>query len=259
MSEITPAWQARRLLRAARSATLASSAEGQPFASLVTPATTADLGLLLLLSDLSEHTRHLRADPRCALLVCGDAEGPNPQTAPRLTVTGLAERVADPALKPRYLAVHPYAAERVADPALKARYLAVHPYAALYADFGDFAIWRVRPMGGLLVGGFARATRLRGSELAPDAAAVAAIEAAAAGIMGHCNDDHPDALAAIAGGDGPWRMVGVDVDGCDLSDGEATRHIAWPEQVADPGGVRAALVAVTRAARAAKAAGSNGG
>ncbi|MBN8900953.1 MAG: pyridoxamine 5'-phosphate oxidase family protein, partial [Rhodospirillales bacterium] len=70
MSEITPAWQARRLLRAARSATLASSAEGQPFASLVTPATTADLGLLLLLSDLSEHTRHLRADPRCALLVC---------------------------------------------------------------------------------------------------------------------------------------------------------------------------------------------
>ncbi|MBN8873027.1 MAG: pyridoxamine 5'-phosphate oxidase family protein [Rhodospirillales bacterium] len=239
MSEITPAWQARRLLRAARSATLASSAEGQPFASLVTPATTADLGLLLLLSDLSEHTRHLRADPRCALLVCGDAEGPNPQTAPRLTVTGLAERVADPALKPRYLAVH--------------------PYAALYAEFGDFAIWRVRPMGGLLVGGFARATRLRGSELAPDAAAVAAIEAAAAGIMGHCNDDHPDALAAIAGGDGPWRMVGVDVDGCDLSDGEATRRIAWPEPVADPGGVRAALVALTRAARAAKAAGSNGG
>ena len=235
MSETSPAWQARLLLRAARSASLASSADGQPFASLVTPATTGDLGLLLLLSDLSEHTRHLRADPRCALLACGAAEEANPQTAPRVTVTGVAERVADPALK--------------------ARYLAVHPYAALYADFGDFAIWRVRPMGGLLVGGFARATRLRGSELAPDPAAVAAIEAAASSIMGHCNDDHSDALAAIAGAAGPWRMVGVDVDGCDLSDGEVSRRIAWPAPVADPSGVRAALVGLTRAARA----GASGG
>jgi putative heme iron utilization protein len=65
----SPVWQARKLLRAARAGTLASSAQGQPFASLVTPACAPDLSVLLLLSDLSEHTRHLRADPRCSLLV----------------------------------------------------------------------------------------------------------------------------------------------------------------------------------------------
>ena len=72
----------------------------------------------------------------------------------------------------------------------------MHPYAAMYAEFGDFSLWRIRPLGGLYVGGFARAARLRAADLAPDAAAVAAIEAAEAGIMAHCNDDHPDALAA---------------------------------------------------------------
>ena len=139
--EDAPAWAARKLLRAARSGTLATSLAGQPFASLVTPATAPDLALLLLLSSLSEHTRHLRAEPRCSVLVVGAPTGANPQTAPRATVTGLAEAVDDPGLK--------------------ARYLAVHPYASLYADFGDFALWRIRPMGGLYVGGFARAARLR--------------------------------------------------------------------------------------------------
>src|ERR1700684_1125366 len=104
------AFEARKLLRASRSGTLATAADGgQPFASLVTPASAPDFSPLLLLSNLSEHTRHLRAEPRCSLLVCGAAEGANPQTAPRLTVTGIAETVTDPALKPRYLAVHPYA------------------------------------------------------------------------------------------------------------------------------------------------------
>ena len=98
---------------------------------------------------------------------------------PRITVTGVAEIIDDRALK--------------------ARYLAVHPYASLYADFGDFATWRVTPGGGLLVGGFARATRLKAAELTPDADAVAAILAAEPGVLAHCNRDHADALAAIAG------------------------------------------------------------
>ncbi len=228
-----PGWSARRLLRAARAGTLASSAAGQPFASLVTPATTPALDLLLLLSDLSEHTRHLRADPRCAVLVTGAAEGANPQTAPRVTVTGLAEP-AD-------------------DAVLRARYLAVHPYAALYAGFGDFHLWRIVPKGALFVGGFARAQRLRSADLVPDAAAVAAILGAEAEITGHCNADHEDAVAAIgaraSGIAGPWRMVAADVDGCDLVLEERPLRVAWPAPVSTPAEVRTALIRLARAAR----------
>ena len=230
MSDPSPAWEARRLLRAARVGTLASVADGQPFASLVTPACAPDLSLLLLLSDLSEHTRHLRAEPRCSVLVTGPPVGANPQTAPRASVTGLAERIVDVALK--------------------ARYLAVHPYAAIYADFGDFSLWRIQPLGGLYVGGFARAARLRAADLAPEPASVAAIEAAATGIIAHCNDDHPDALAAIAGSSGDWRMVTVDVDGCDLAQGEQVIRIHWSAPVSDAGGVRRELIRLAREARA---------
>ncbi len=223
-------FEARCLLRAAAAATLATAAEGQPFASLVTPGTAPDGAPLLLLSSLSEHTRQLRAEPRCALLVSGAPESVNPQTAPRVTLTGLAEPVPE---------------EEV--PALKARWLARHPYAAMYADFGDFALWRIRPGGALLVGGFARAHRIRLADLKPAAEAVAAIEAAAAGIIGHVNADHADAVAAIAtgllgGAPGDWRMVTVDVDGADLAAGEEVRRLAWSAPVADPGRVRAELV-----------------
>lgn len=230
---VEPAWAARRLLRAARVGTLATAVAGQPYAALVTPATAPDLSPLLLLSMLSEHTRQLRAEPRCALLVAGESEAANPQTAPRVTLTGLAEPAGDKLLE--------------------ARFVAIHPYAALYADFADFALWRVRPVAAMFVGGFARAVRLRAADLLPDPAAVAAIAAAAASIMAHCNDDHPDALAAIAGAAGgagdAWRMAAVDLDGCDLVSGETVLRIAWSAPVADPGGVRAELVRLARQAR----------
>ena len=225
----TPPWQARCLLRAARSGCLATSTAGQPFASLTTPACMPDGSLLLLLSTLSEHTRHLMADPRCSVMVSGVAETPNPQTTPRVTVTGIAEVVNEPALK--------------------ARYLAIHPYASLYADFGDFATWRVTLAAGLLVGGFARAFRLKAADLVPEAEAVATIGAAEAGILSHCNQDHSQALAAIAAKAGDWRMVTADVDGFDLACGERVIRFPWSAPVKNAGDVRRELVQLAKQGR----------
>jgi putative heme iron utilization protein len=168
-------------------------------------------------------------------MVTGAAETANPQTAPRVTVTGLAE--PEP------------------DPALKARWLALHPYAALYADFGDFSLWRLRPVAALFVGGFARATRLKARDLLPEAAAFAAIAAAEAEIIGHCNTGHADAMAAIGtaatGQAGPWSMVAADLDGADLALGERVIRVAWRAPVADANGLRAELIRLAHAARAA--------
>ena len=226
--DVSPATQARRLLRAARRGALATSVDGQPFVSLVTPATAPDGSILLLLSELSEHTRQLRAEPRCALMVEGTATTANAQTAPRLTVTGLA-------------APEP-------DAGLKARWVALHPYAGFYAGFGDFSLWRVRPGGGLFIGGFASAHRVKRAELLGSEVGVAAIGAAEAGIIAHCNGDHPEAMEAIGGGAG-WRMAACDVDGFDLVRGDAVRRVEWPSVVDGPGAVRAALIHLAGAAK----------
>src|SRR5437879_12351747 len=59
----------RALLAAERHAvlaTLSASRDGWPFASVAPYALSADGEPLLLLSDLAEHTRNVRADPRAS-------------------------------------------------------------------------------------------------------------------------------------------------------------------------------------------------
>ncbi len=215
----------RSLARAAQVASLASvSATGQPFVSLVTPAFAADFTALLLLSGLAEHTRHLRAEPRCALLLTGAANGPNPQTTPRLTLIGRAAPIADEALR--------------------ARYLARHPYAALYAGFGDFALWRLVAEEAHYVGGFGLARRVAASKLRPDPAAVAALDAAAPALIA-------EAEAVLrAGGDEGASIVALDPDGCDLARGETVHRHAFPAPVTSVEAAHTALIALARAASA---------
>jgi putative heme iron utilization protein len=225
-------FSARCLLRAARSGVLATVAGEQPFASLVTPAVLPDGSVLMLLSSLAAHTRHLMAAPRCALMVTGTGENANPQTAPRVTITGAAEQQLDPALRQ-------YWVQR-------------HPYAAFYADFPDFAIWRLVPEAAHYVGGFAMARVLAAESLLPQAAQVAAIEQAAGSIIGHCNADLLDALNLLArtqGHTGEWRMIGVDVDGFDAVQDDTVLRITFDAPVENAAGVRAALVRMLKAAR----------
>jgi heme iron utilization protein len=106
------------------------------------------------------------------------------------------------------------------------------------------------------VGGFARATRLRAAQFLPDPAEVATIAAAEADILGHVNADHADAVAAIAtgllgGAPGAWRLSAVDVDGLDVTLGEAVLRLAFDAPARDADSVRAALIRAARAGRAA--------
>ena len=233
--EMHPRDAARLLRRSAIAGALATVTGGQPVATLVTPAPAPDGSLLILLSGLSDHTAHLTAEPRCSLLLqaallqASPGPDPNPAAHARLTLIGIAA----PEL----------------DPVLKQRWIARHPYAAFYADLGDFRLWRIRPSAGQYIGGFGSATRLTGADLTPDPVAVAAIAAAEPAILDHCNTDHADAMArlagrpAIAGGE-PWRMTACDVDGCDLTAGHTVIRIPWPAPADSPAAIRSALVKI---------------
>ncbi|MDB5649626.1 MAG: pyridoxamine 5-phosphate oxidase, partial [Hyphomicrobiales bacterium] len=80
--------EARRLLRSIRAGALGTlDPEGGPFTSLVNVATDTDGSPLLLMSQLSAHTRHLAADGRVSLLLAEVGKG-DPLAHPRLTLTG---------------------------------------------------------------------------------------------------------------------------------------------------------------------------
>ncbi len=221
----------RRVIRACRKATLATllaDPAGAPYASLVTVAVDHDLAPILLLSGLADHTRNLAADPRVSLLFDGTAGHANPQTGPRATLMGVAERSTDPRLR--------------------ARFLAHHPAAAQYAGFGDFGVYRVRPDRAHFVGGFARAVWFE-APFGLDGAAAAALAEAEGGILAHMNADHADALGRMAGKLGGeaepgWRMIGIDPDGCDLARGDVVLRQPFERPLDGPAAAPTVLAAL---------------
>ncbi len=231
------AFAARCLMRAAKWATLAttrieSDGTTQPFASLVTPAVAPDGGVLMLLSSLAEHTRHLTAAPRCALIFVGKPENANWQTAPRVTVIGQAHALVDRRAKDFWIGRH--------------------PYARLYAEFTDFSLFRLIPDEALYVGGFAQAARVPGAALLPDGAALVSVVAAADALIADCNQAHQEALARVAhaaGASGTWRLLGIDTDGIDLAQDDVALRVPFEAPVADGA---AALEAVLRLAETAQ-------
>jgi putative heme iron utilization protein len=223
-------------VRAGALATLAPS--GFPFSSLVAVASDPAGAPILLLSSLSAHTQHLLADQRASILLARSGKG-DPLAHPRISLVGRMVR-AEPG------------PEREA---LKARFLARNPKSALYADFGDFAFWRMAVESVHLNGGFAKAATYEWPEVAVDLAGAQSLIEIEAGALEHLNNDHADALALYAeklAGEpaARWRATGLDPEGLDLAAGDLSARISFDEPVRDPAQLRALLAALANKARA---------
>ncbi|WP_309083298.1 DUF2470 domain-containing protein [Chelativorans sp.] len=230
---------AKTLLRAARFGALATldPADGAPLATRVAVATAMDGAPLVLVSALSAHTQALEADPRCSLLLGEPGKG-DPLAHPRLTIKARAEKLE----RGTTIWAH---AER--------RYLNRHPKAKLYAGFADFAFFRLVPEGALLIGGFARAYRLKRDDLLA-AGPLEGFEEVEEGVIRHMNEDHADAVANYAahftGAEGgKWLLTGIDPEGIDLAKGDEVRRVFFEERVGDTADIRPTLVAMAKKAR----------
>lgn len=199
----------RRIVRSADRAALATSADrGKggadgpwPYASLVLAACDCDASPLLLLSDLADHTKNFRADPRVSLLYDGTAGFDEPLTGPRLTLQGRAESVDDTLMLERYLRRHP-SAER-------------------YAGFADFHLFRVRPVRAHLVAGFGKIEWLDAADVVLKSGACRVLAEAEADILAYWNEAHTDLFDVYARGllrqrGKGWRAVGLDPEGIDI-------------------------------------------
>jgi putative heme iron utilization protein len=236
IASFSPIVSARRVLRLAATGALATLDKSEaPFASLVTTASTISGEPILLLSQLAVHTKNLSRDPRASLLLVEPGgETGDPLAGSRLTVSG--EIAAD------------------ADPAIRRRFLARHEEATGYADFGDFAFYRLCVREAHLVAGFGRIVTLQSSELLIDRSDSGALIDAEASAVAHMNADHADALRSYATKlcgmpDGAWRATGLDPDGIDLRAGPLRARLAFPEKVQTPGALRAVLVKLAEEAR----------
>ena len=234
--KIEIAADARSLVRRATKASLASidARTGYPYASLVIVATDSAGAPTLLISNLARHTANLLNDARASVLIDGTGALADPLQGTRVTLWGRAEKAAEEAVRERFLAKH--------------------SEAKFFADFPDFALWRLAVEGAHYIGGFGRIFGLAPDELLVPLDGADALVEAEPGIIAHMNEDHADAIALYAtvlsgASPGPWRMVGIDPEGCDLVlCGDALR-ISFGERVATPAEARKALIRLAAEAR----------
>lgn len=232
----TKSTRARRLMRVCDRAALATSCDGWPYVSLALVAAGPDAAPLLLVSDLAEHTKNLKRDPRVSLLYDGTGDLAEPLTGSRVTVLG---EIAP-----------------AEDPVLARRYLARHPSAAVYAGFKDFRCYRVTVTRAHLVAGFGRIDWIAAADLLYPAAEAGGLVDAEPDILAHMNADHADSVDLYAtkllgrAGAG-WVMTGVDPEGFDLRREGETARLDFAHAVTDAAAAQAEFVRLARLARQA--------
>lgn len=234
--------ESRTLVSATHYASLSTlSEDGQPWGSMVMYVPLADGSPVLCVSTLAEHGRNLERDPRASLVVAQTGVDGDPLAAGRVTLAGVVSRPEGDVLE-----------------AAREAYLAAVPAARVYAEFGDFSFWvldvqRVRWVGGYGRMDSADAESYRLAE--PDPVAPSAAYA-----VKHLNEDHADALLAMArvlGGHpdaDEARCTHADRYGLDLdvgtSGGSRLVRIGFAEPITAPDGLRAATVELAKRARA---------
>ena len=233
---------AKSLIRTARYGALAAmeAGTGHPIASRVAVATDLDGTPVILTSTLSGHTAAILEKPACSLLVGEPGKG-DPLAHPRVSLFCKAHRI-----------------DRSGDDhkRLRHRYLLRHPKAELYADFGDFAFFRLELDRASLNGGFGKAFELQSEDLLTgldDAEGWFAMEG---GAVAHMNEDHADAVKLYAevlckAEPANWRLAGLDPEGLDLAAGDKVERLWFAEVLDKPEAVRPILVALAKEARGA--------
>jgi putative heme iron utilization protein len=204
--------------------------EGYPFGSVAPYVLNYDGEPVILISEIAQHTRNIKRDPRVSLTVF-DVRADDPQAGSRLTWIGDAGLV-DPA-----------------DTEVRNRYLRYFPSARSYFDTHDFSFYRIGLRRARFIGGFGEIYWIE-----RDAMLVAnPFREADTRIVEHMNDDHQQALfhycRVLLGVEArAVTMTGIDSEGFDMSvDGRKSR-IDFDAPIYTTEDARAELVRLARLA-----------
>jgi putative heme iron utilization protein len=135
------------LIRETRIAALGTLHNGESNVAMVAYAVVDDFSAFYIhVSKLGKHTTDMEKDPRVSLLITErDDDRADPQTLARIAIRGVSGIL--PRTRSDYAEVRNI-------------YLGRFPEAERLFSLGDFNIWKITPVGGRYVAGFARAFNL---------------------------------------------------------------------------------------------------
>lgn len=205
--------------------TLSLDVPGYPFGSVVPYCADGAGRPVIYISQIAQHTKNLRADPRVSLTLVESHSGDGDvQSRGRLTLMGNAAPVPPD------------------DRQAAARYFRHVPESRQYDQTHDFAFYRIDPVRLRFIGGFGQIHWIEPDEFLVDNPFSDAQEAR---ILDHMNSDHAGALTHYAGGK-ESIMTGMDSEGFDMIAAGRKLRIHFDSPVRTMEEARAALVAMSK-------------
>lgn len=214
--------------------TISLDVPGYPFGSIVPYASDARGQPVILISEIAQHTKNIRADHRVSLTLAEDAE--DAQAAGRVTILGDAKPV--PAAEVE---------------AVRTRYERRFPASAAYHAQHDFSFFRIEPVRVRYIGGFGR---IHWVEAEAFCRANPFAGAGETSMVEHMNGDHVDAMRDYCrlynvhceDRDTP-KLAGIDAEGFELRVGKRLLRIDFDAPAETAKDVRMAMVALAQRAR----------
>jgi heme iron utilization protein len=199
-TQATHAETARNLLAKSKHGVLSTNdAHGFPYSSLVDIETLENGNILMLLSDLAEHTQNAKRDSKVSLLIAEDWTSEQKLAKPRVTFFGTLAKIDK--------AIHQHV------------YVNAHSKAEMYFSFADFHMFELSVERIYVIAGFGKMGWVtKESYVSSDDPLKDAVQ----GILEHMNSDHAHNLVDYAKvfGNLPWaesaRMIAIDAYGFDM-------------------------------------------
>ncbi len=227
---------ARRLLHTVDCGVLSTMSvemEGFPFGSITPFVMTHDGHVVVLVSDIAQHTKNMQADEKVCFTVMDHAGG-NKQEQGRATVVGRARPVPQ---------------EEVAE--ARQRYFAFFPEARHYSQAHDFTFFRIEAERIRYIGGFGKIFWIEKEDWSLGRPSWVQDEEKS---IVHMNEDHQDALNEIARvftnmQDGDAKLVAADGEGCHLKTSTGIHYVPFAAPAIEENSLREALVTLAKRAR----------
>ncbi|MBQ49724.1 MAG: hypothetical protein CMP10_20250 [Zetaproteobacteria bacterium] len=209
--------------------------EGFPFGSLTPFCLNHKAEPLIMISDLAQHTKNIKADPRVSLMIPEDLNHGDPQTQGRVSYLGHAEVVDEPIYYDQYTTFFPQSKD--------------------YSKTHDFEIYRIRFEAIRFIGGFGKIYWLNAKSWSAQNHFHPGDVAPA---VDHMNDDHKDALVeylqyALEPADtidpDKAKLIHVDPYGFHISYDETPVRLAFLAPLEQASDLRHAFVSLLKSIR----------
>lgn len=210
--------------------------EGYPFGSVVPFCLNRNNEIVILISDLAQHTKNIKENPKVSLTLHNDDQD-NIQKGWRLTMVGDAEKAPE----------EDY--EFLAD-----RYERFFPESRKYHKVHDFAFYIIKPKKARYINGFGEIHWVNVDTIAEPSIFDATTEKS---MIDHMNEDHHDALILFLSTrmnvrkPEKVRMTQVDQYGFTIAHDEAIQRFFFDQEATSPNDIRLFLVDMVKKVRAA--------